>query len=203
MTNEAIANHDSISPRMAGRIRPRHGLLILAILVITVAALRWEGRRWWCACGQIFLWSGKIASQHNSQHLLDPYSLTHVLHGLLFFAALHAVARRFGVGTRLVVTVCLESLWEVAENSYVVIERYRHATMALGYSGDSVMNSLGDIGSCTIGFVLASRLPVRWSIAFFVGAELLLLALYRDSLLLNVLMLLWPLQGVKAWQMGR
>src|SRR4029077_20979363 len=139
------------------------------------------------------LWSGDIRSGHNSQHLLDPYSFTHALHGLLFFALLRPLAGKLGFGTRLVLALLLEAAWEVAENSDSVIERYRHATIALGYAGDSVVNSLGDIASCGLGFFLASRLRVRWSMTLFLAVELILLAIYRDCLTLNVLMLVQPL----------
>ena len=150
-----------------------------------------------------FPWSGDIHGGHNSQHLVDPYSFTHALHGLLFYALLRPLAGRLGSGTRLVLALVLETLWEVAENSDAVIERYRRATIALAYAGDSVVNSLGDIASCGVGYVLATRLPVRWSVVLFFVVEAVLLAVYRDCFVLNVLMLVHPIEVVKAWQMGR
>ena len=164
--------------------------------------MRLEGHRWWCSCGRPVPWSGDIWSGHNSQHLADPYTLTHLLHGLIFYALLRPSAGWLGSGTRLVLAVALESLWEVVENSEAVIERYRQATIALGYAGDSILNSLGDIVACGVGYLLARRLPVRWSIALFVLVEAALLLVYRDNLALNVLMLIWPNQAIKSWQMG-
>jgi hypothetical protein len=125
------------------------------------------------------------------------------LHGLIFYALLRPTAGRFGFGSRFVLALVLEALWEVAENSDAVIERYRRATIALGYAGDSVVNSLGDIASCSIGFLLATRLPVRWSISLFFAVEAVLLIVYRDCLALNVMMLVFPIEAVKSWQMGR
>ncbi len=180
-----------------------HWIAILSILGLQVIALRFEGQRWWCRCGRLALWSGDIHSRHNSQHLLDPYSFTHALHGLLFYALLFPLARKLGWGTRLVLALTAELIWEIAENSDAVIERYRRATIAMGYSGDSVVNSLGDLLSCGVGFLLATRLPVRWSILLFVTVEAALLVVYRDCFLLNVLMLVCPLEAVKSWQMGR
>jgi hypothetical protein len=168
-----------------------------------VVALRFEGRRWWCRCGHLSPWSGDIHSAHNSKHLFDPYSFTHVLDGLLFYALLRALAGKLGSVSRLVLALALEVMWEVAENSDVVIERYRRATIALGYTGDSVFNSLGDIASCGGGLLLAAQLPVRWSVLLFFAVEAGLLAVYRDCFLLNVLMLVCPIEAVKAWQMGR
>jgi hypothetical protein len=183
-------------------LRAPHWLALGSIVVLAVIALRLEGHRWWCRCGRPFLWSGNIWSAHNSQHLIDPYSFTHVLHGLIFYALLRPLAARLSLGTRFVLAVAVEALWEIAENTETVIDRYRQATMALGYTGDSAINSLGDIASCVLGFILAARLPVRWSIAFFLLVEATLLILHRDSLLLNVLMLVCPIESVKTWQMG-
>ena len=183
--------------------RLRLGLAIAAIFGLATVALRLEGHRWWCRCGRLTPWSGDIHSEHNSQHLVDPYSFTHMEHGLLLYALLRPFAGRLGPGSRLILAVALEAIWEVAENSPAVIERYRQATIALGYVGDSVVNSLGDIAACTLGFFLAQRLPVRWSVALVLAVEATLLAIYRDNLALNVLMLVFPLESIKAWQMGR
>jgi hypothetical protein len=180
-----------------------HLIAIACVIGLAVASLRFEGQRWWCQCGRLALWSGDIQSSHNSQHLLDPYSFTHVLHGLIFYALLRPLAGKLGVGTRLIFALLIEMVWEVVENSDAVIDRYRQATIALGYAGDSVVNSLGDIASCGLGFFLAARLPARWSVVLFLAVELTLLAVYRDCLSLNVLMLLYPLESVKTWQMGR
>ena len=183
--------------------RLRIGLAIGAIFGLAAVALRLEGHRFWCRCGRLTLWSGDIHSAHNSQHLVDPYSFTHVEHGLLLYAMLRPFARWLGPGGRLILAVAIEGIWEVVENSAAVIERYRQATIALGYAGDSVVNSMGDIAACTLGLLLAQRLPVRWSVALLATVELVLLAIYRDNLTLNVLMLVCPLESVKNWQMGR
>jgi hypothetical protein len=164
--------------------------------------LRLQGQPWWCRCGLPFLWSGNVWSEHNSQHLFDPYSFTHVIHGLLLFALLRPLASWLSLDTRLVLAIALESLWEIAENSETMIQRYRHATLALGYSGDSLINSLGDIACCGVGFLLAARLPVRWSVALFLTIEAGLLVTYRDCFLLNTLMLVCPIQAIKTWQMA-
>jgi hypothetical protein len=182
--------------------RLRIGLAIAAIFGLATVARRLEGQRWWCRCGRLTPWSGDIYSEHNSQHLVDPYSFTHMEHGLLLYALLRPFARRLGPGSRLILAVGLEALWEVVENSPAVIERYRQATIALGYVGDSVANSLGDIAACTLGFFLANRLPVRWSVALLLAVEAALLAIYRDNLALNLQMLVFPLESMKAWQMG-
>lgn len=172
----------------------------VAILVATAAWLSFQGQPWWCACGGWNLSSWQVWSSHNSQHLVDPYSFSHVLHGLLFYALFSRLGARPTV--RLVFALSLEAGWEVLENSEFIIRRYREATMSLDYFGDSVVNTLGDILFCALGYSIAARVPVRASVALFVTTELAMLATIRDGLLLNVLMLVWPLEAVKQWQMA-
>ncbi|HEY2251595.1 MAG TPA: DUF2585 family protein, partial [Planctomycetaceae bacterium] len=164
-------------------------LAIVAVLIATAIQLRRQGRTWWCSCGRPNLWVGDVHSAHCSQHLLDPYSFTHVLHGLAFCGILAWALPKLLPNWRLFLAVAIESLWELLENSQLVIQRYRAATIALGYEGDSIVNSLSDVVFCAVGFVLARRLGLRRSIILFVLTELILLALIRDNLTLNVLML--------------
>ena len=188
------------SPAYLKKLAP--WLAILAVLLITTYALRYQGRLWICACGRIDLWSGNINSSDNSQHLFDPYSFTHVLHGLVFYGALAWAVPRLPMVWRLWLAVAIEALWEVVENSAFVIQRYREATLALGYEGDTVVNTLGDILCCVIGFELARQLGLRRSLAFFLATEAVLVLWIRDSLLLSILMLLFPIDAIKAWQLG-
>jgi Protein of unknown function (DUF2585) len=166
------------------------------------ALLRGQGRLWWCACGRLRLWTSDAWSQHTSQHLLDPYSFTHVLHGVVLCGLLAWCCARLRPGWRFVLALALEALWEVLENSEFVIRRYREATAALGYQGDTIANSLGDIVCCGVGFLVARRLGLRRSLLLFVLLEIGLLIWIRDSLVLEVLMLLYPVEAIKAWQVG-
>jgi hypothetical protein len=100
------------------------------------------------------------------------------------------------------VALLVESAWEIAENTPMVIDRYREATAALGYSGDSVLNSLSDITMMTIGFLIARRLPFSVSVAIVLVLELVPLVVIRDNLALNVWMLLAPTDSVREWQAG-
>jgi hypothetical protein len=155
-----------------------------------------------CACGTIKLWHGVVNSGENSQHLADWYSFSHVIHGFLFYAAAHFALRGRARDWALPLAVAVEGFWELLENSPIIINRYREATIALGYSGDSIVNSMADIGWMGFGFLLASRLPAWLTIALAIGFELMTLALIRDNLTLNVLMLVWPVDAIKVWQGG-
>ena len=174
---------------------------IVASFVATALLLRLEGRLWLCACGSIQLWSGHICSANNSQHFLDPYSFTHVLHGFLFFWLIAWLLSRLRANWQLALAVAVEAGWEVFENTNFIIDRYRSETAALGYNGDTVVNSFGDIVCCLIGFIVARRLGLRRSVVVFAVLELVLIVWIKDSLLLEILMLVVPIDAVRAWQM--
>jgi uncharacterized protein DUF2585 len=175
-------------------------LAIVAVLVVAAYQLRSQGRMWWCSCDYLLLWSGDPWSSDNSQHLLDPYSFTHVLHGFLFCGLIALIAPRLRRAWQLWLAISLEAVWEVVENSRFVIDRYREETAALGYQGDTIVNSLADILLCGVGFVLARRLGFRRTVALFVLTEAALAIWIRDNLSLNVLMLIYPIEAVKEWQ---
>lgn len=174
---------------------------ILVVLAVPITLRAW-GHPWWCACGSWWPGSADIWSPHNSQHLIDPYSVSHVLHGIIFYWAFAAIVPRSPVVARSFGALAIESLWEVVENTDFVIGRYREATTSLDYYGDSALNSLADIAFCGFGFYLASRLGFWRSVAVSVVAELVMLFWIRDNLTLNVLMLIWPIDAIKAWQVG-
>jgi hypothetical protein len=178
-------------------------LAIVASFIATAILLRLEGRLWICACGQLRAWSGQICSSDNSQHFLDPYSFTHVLHGFLFFWLIVLLLRRLGPGWQVALAVAVEAAWEVFENTNFIIDRYRSTTAALGYTGDTIVNSFGDILCCLIGFMIARRLGLRRSLIVFLVLEFVLIVWIRDSLLLEILMLVFPVDAVRTWQMCR
>ena len=177
-------------------------LAIVVVLAATAYQLRSQGRLWWCSCDYLLLWSGDPWSSDNSQHLLDPYSFTHVLHGFVLCGLLALIVPRLSQIWQLWLAVSIEALWEVLENSEFVIRRYREETAALGYHGDTIVNSLGDILVCGLGFVLARRLGLRRTLVLFVVTEVVLAIWIRDNLTLNILMLIYPIEGVKEWQAG-
>lgn len=175
-------------------------LVIVVVLVGTAYLLRVQGRLWWCSCDYLLLWSGDPWSSDNSQHLLDPYSFTHVLHGFAFCGLLALIAPQLSLLWRLSIAVSIEAVWEVVENSEFVIRRYREETAALGYQGDTVVNSLSDILLCGLGFILAYHLGFRRTFALFVLTEVALAVWIRDNLSLNILMLIYPIEEVREWQ---
>ena len=178
-------------------------LLIVAgalVVVVMIALLHAEGRRFLCACGHFAVWVSSWCSSNTSQQLLDPYSFTHILHGFLYFWLFTLLFRRMPRGWQFWLAILLESAWEVFENTPFVINKYRTETAALGYQGDTIVNSLGDLSCALIGFLVARRIGVRRSLIVFVLVELVLTFWIHDSLLLQILMLLRPIEAIKSWQ---
>jgi hypothetical protein len=175
-------------------------LMAVAALFLAFAGfLVLEGRPTWCKFGLGF-WSA--AWTHcTSQHLFDPYTLSHVLHGIIFYWLLRPLAKQIDLHWRLVAALVLEIGWELIENSPWVIERYRQQTASLDYTGDSIINSFGDAFATIAGFYFASRFSWKAAVIVFVVFELWALYLARDNLTLNVLMLFFPLESIKAWQL--
>ncbi|HEX8322893.1 MAG TPA: DUF2585 family protein [Tepidisphaeraceae bacterium] len=196
MTEPAV----TLPPRATDTRRPLW--ITAALFILTIVYLRWQGRVWWCAAGDLSPVSLNINSEHNSQHLLDPYLLSHVLHGMLFFGLLWIFSDRLGLAWRFLIATAIELVWEMMENSPIVIDRYRNGTVSLGYTGDSVINSIGDILGYALGFFVARRIGLWWSVAVIIGVELAMLFWMRDNLTLNVLMLLWPIDAIRRWQSG-
>ena len=180
----------------------RHLLVALAIVALAAGVLLAMGRNTICPCGRVDLWTGTVAGPQNSQMIADWYTPSHVIHGFLFYLAGWLLLRRRTIGSRFVAAVAVEAGWEVLENSPLIIDRYREATIAYGYLGDSVLNSVADIGWMAFGFLLARRLPVAATITLGLGFELLTLWAIRDNLTLNVLMLVWPIAAIRHWQGG-
>ncbi len=191
---------------MQSRTIPRLRLLpaIAAALVITAAAagiLLWMGRIPYCTCGTIKLWHNHANDAETSQHFADWYTYSHVLHGVIFYWILWAIfCGRLSVAARLVIAMLMEAAWEIFENTSFIIERYRAQTVSRTYTGDSVINSVGDMLATLFGFLVTARLPVWLTVVLLIATEITMLVLLRDNLILNIIMLVYPLEAIRQWQ---
>ena len=191
--------------------RPRGAVLwaavSLALMAGFAAILLAMGRDPICPCGTIELWHGKANDSGTSQHISDWYSLSHVIHGFLFYGAAHLIGRLrgkpLGIGAALACAILVEGGWELLENSSFIIDRYRETTASDLYAGDSVLNSMSDITFMALGFLVARITPVWLVVTAAISMELLALWVIRDNLTLNVLMIVWPLDAIKQWQAMR
>lgn len=193
----------SINPT-TGMLRDRSTgfwtLVFFALLAAQAATLLWMGRVPICECGYVKLFEPGVNSPGNSQHLSDWYTPSHIIHGFLFYLLGWLLLRRGRLGARLAFASVIEIAWELLENSPIIIDRYRSATIAVGYTGDSVLNSVMDTVFMAIGFFFAARVPAWVTVIVALGFELATAYIIRDNLTLNVVMLLWPIDAVREWQ---
>ena len=182
-------------------IARRRAALAAILLFVVVGLILWAmGRPPICTCGTVDLW-GQVGPEQ-SQMLADWYSPSHFIHGLIFYAILWKVLPHWSLERKFLASMLVEAAWEILENTPLIIDRYREATMALGYSGDTILNSMSDIAMMALGFLAARRLPLWASVALVIGLELLTLVVIRDNLMLNIVMLLAPIDAIRIWQGG-
>lgn len=175
-------------------------LILLTILLVQIVTEHQMGRVWTCACGTIKLFEPAVHSSGNSQQISDWYTPSHIIHGFLFYGLTWLFLRRQPIALRLGIAALIETAWEILENSPIIIDRYRAGTIAYDYVGDSILNSSMDTVFMAIGFLLAWRLPIWLTVTLALTAEIATGVLIRDNLTLNVIMLIWPIEAIKAWQ---
>ena len=181
----------------------RLGYVVALAFIGVTAVVLWDmGREPICKCGYVKLWHDEVFSSENSQHLTDWYTFSHIIHGFILYGFTWLLGRKWPIGLRMCLAVMVEGGWEIFENSNFIINRYREATISLDYYGDSVINSVSDIIAMVVGFYIASRMPVGVTVSAALAIELVVGAIIRDNLTLNIIMLIHPFDVIKQWQAG-
>jgi hypothetical protein len=183
------------------RLTPIPAAILWAVIVAITAGLHYyNGRSPICPCGTVqFIQWTRIAGQ-DSQQILDVYSFTHVLHGLLFYFLIWLIGRgKVPFLAGILIAAVLEGGWELFENSAYIINKYQSG-IATDYKGDSIINSVGDVVAMSFGFYLASLIPAWLSVVVFIVTEAVLAYTIRDNLILNVIGLTHPIDVISDWQ---
>ena len=182
------------------RISKLSALIALLLSLAFIAILFAMNRPPICACGTVKLWHGIVQSSENSQHISDWYTMSHIIHGFIFFGLGRLLLKKWPLGLALCAAILVEGAWEILENFPIIIDRYREVTISYGYAGDSIINSVFELIWMIFGFFLASRLPWKVTVAIAIFFEVFTVYMIRDNLALNVLMLAAPSEAVKEWQ---
>lgn len=175
-------------------------VVTFVIILVQILSQYLMGRIWICECGYVKLFEAGVNTPGNSQHLFDWYTPSHIIHGFLFYGLGWLVLRNKPLTVKLALAAFIEAVWEILENSPIIIDRYRSATIAVGYTGDSILNSGMDMVAMIAGFLFAARMPVWLTVLIAIAFEVLTTIIIRDNLTLNVLMLVWPIEAVRTWQ---
>jgi len=181
-------------------IRPLLG--VAALLTLQAFVLFLFGQPPICTCGYVKVWEGVVLSSGNSQHLIDWYTFSHIIHGFIFYGILYLLVPGMSVWQRLLIATGFEVAWEITENTPMVIQHYREQALSQGYVGDSIINSVSDSMAMIVGFVLAWRLPAWATIAIAMFLEVWVGCTIRDNLTLNIVNLIHQFDFITAWQSG-
>lgn len=173
-----------------------------ALTLLQIVVLYLFGQPPICTCGYVKLWEGVVKSSGNSQHLTDWYTFSHIIHGLVFYGLLKLAFPKMPAAWRFACAVGIEAGWEILENTPMVINHYRKQALAQGYVGDSIINSFCDTLSMMAGFVFAWRARVWMTVGLIAAFEAFTLVCIRDSLGLNIINLIYPVEAIGRWQSG-
>jgi len=143
--------------------------VFISILALT-AALNCYGAFFPGPDGKFGLWESNIWSSENSQRFADPYSFSHIVHGILFMR-LWLVATQAAGSPPIIDRARNRSRLGNSRNSPLIINRYREAPSRSVTSATACSNSLSDILMMTLGFLFAWRVKPWAGIVAVIAME--------------------------------
>lgn len=158
---------------------------VTAALAIKIAVLAALGRPLGCGCDQLWALPGNVGL--NSQTVLDPYSLQHLIFGTVLVKLVRWQRPDWPLWTLMAAVIVSSTIWEVVENLPFSIDLFGYASVdPLAYHGDSIVNSLSDTVLAVLGAALG--LPLAgWVIAVIaVAVEILLSVAIADGFLITI-----------------
>ncbi|MCR4328386.1 MAG: DUF2585 family protein [Patescibacteria group bacterium] len=177
-------------------------IIALGLVTLQAGVLTLLGQPLISASGNIQFWVSEALSSEMSQQLFDWYTFSHIIHGFLFYALLRWLFPRMPMATRLLVAMGIEIGWEIAENTPWVINAYREQALAQGYSGDSIINSVLDTFSMMLGFFMAFRVPIWFTVTLALAFEVFTGYVIHDNLTLNITNFIYQPEFIYRWQSG-
>jgi hypothetical protein len=169
---------------------------------VQAATLFFMGQPLLSASGAIHLFENSVLSPEMSQQISDWYTYSHVIHGFLFYLLLWFFFPKLHPAVRLLLALGIEIAWEITENTQWLIHHYREQALAVGYSGDSVLNSVCDSLAMMIGYLIAWRVPIVLTVVLGLALELFVAYSIHDNLTLNILGFIHHFDFINRWQSG-
>ena len=124
----------------------------------------------------------ELDGKGTSQQIFDIYSFSHITHGILFYFLLKYL--NYNTINGLYITIILEILWEIFENTPYIINKYRQKKAFKNYKGDSVVNMVGDTILTILGYYLCYK-SEKFAILYMFFSEIILMPFKANFLYLS------------------
>ena len=166
-------------------------IMIILLYILTDCDTKLNDRQIWpCPHNDRlkYIYIDKPDDKYTSLSLFDIYSFTHISHGMILFILLNYIYGNKNINM-IFITIGWGILWEIIENSDYVLNKYRiNNKHQRNYYGDSIINSIGDILCCFIGFTIAWMVPnAKYSFILLILSEIFLYMKMKDNLFTNIL----------------
>ena len=122
----------------------------------------------------------EATDKYKDRSVFDPYSITHISHGILFYYIMNYINPKQNQNN-LYISLLIETTWEILENTTLIKIYREYDKYSENYIGDSIVNILSDIIFMIIGFLFASKYKFS-AFMFFIVSEIILYIKIKDNL---------------------